>query len=69
LAIFHETQPNGWFWWSKGTGAELIALWKYTFNYLTVTKDLHNIIWLFPFSGLKASPPLSSLFTSRQGRG
>jgi hypothetical protein len=52
LAIFHETQPNGWFWWSKGTGAELIALWKYTFNYLTVTKDLHNIIWLFPFSGL-----------------
>jgi len=43
LAIFHETQPNGWFWWSKGTGAELIALWKYTFNYLTVTKDLHNI--------------------------
>ena len=52
LAIFHETQPNGWFWWSKGTAAELVALWKYTFNYLTVTKDLHNIIWLMPFSGL-----------------
>jgi hypothetical protein len=56
LAIFHEVQPNGWFWWSKGTGAELVALWKYTFNYLTVTKDLHNIIWLMPFSGLNGSP-------------
>jgi hypothetical protein len=52
LAIFHEVQPNGWFWWSKGSGAELVALWKYTFNYMTVTKDLHNIIWLMPFSGL-----------------
>jgi hypothetical protein len=55
LAIFHEVQPNGWFWWSKGTGAELVALWKYTFNYMTATKDLHNIIWLMPFSGLNSS--------------
>jgi hypothetical protein len=23
LAIFHETQPNGWFWWSKGTGSRV----------------------------------------------
>jgi hypothetical protein len=55
LAIFHEVQPNGWFWWSKGTGAELVALWKYTFNYLTATKGLNNIIWLMPFSGLNSS--------------
>lgn len=55
LAIFHEVQPNGWFWWSKGTGAQLIARWKYTFNYMTVTKDLHNISWLMPFSGLNGS--------------
>ena len=52
LAIFHETQPNSWFWWGKGTAAEFVSLWKYTFNYLTVTKDLHNIIWLMPLSGL-----------------
>jgi len=51
LAIFHETQPNGWFWWSKGTGAEFTALWKYTFNYLTTTKGNTNIIWLMPYSG------------------
>jgi hypothetical protein len=51
LALFHETQSNGWFWWSKGTGAEFLALWKYSFNYLTATKANNNIIWLMPYSG------------------
>jgi beta-mannanase len=52
LAIFHETQPNGWFWWAENsTGPQFVALWKYTFNYLTSTKGLTNIIWLMPFSG------------------
>jgi Glycosyl hydrolase family 26 len=52
LALFHETQSNGWFWWSIGdTGAQFIALYKYTFNYLTMTKGLNNIIWLMPYSG------------------
>jgi beta-mannanase len=51
LALFHETQSNGWFWWSKGTGAQFIALWKYSFNYLTATKGNNNIIWLMPYSG------------------
>jgi hypothetical protein len=52
LALFHEAQPNGRFWWSKGTGAQYVALWKYAFDYLTTTKGLNNIIWLMPFSGL-----------------
>jgi hypothetical protein len=51
LAPFHETQPVGWYWWSKGTGAQFVNLWKYTFNYLTATKGLKNIVWLMPFSG------------------
>ncbi len=52
LAIYHETQANGWFWWAiADSGAQFIALWKYTFNYLTVTKGLNNIVWLMPFSG------------------
>ncbi|MGB8295760.1 MAG: glycosyl hydrolase, partial [Polyangia bacterium] len=55
LALFHETQSNGWFWWSKGTGAEFIALWKYAFNYLTTTKGNNNIIWLMPYSGSPTS--------------
>jgi hypothetical protein len=52
LALFHETQQNGWFWWSIGdTGAQFIALYTYAFNYLTKTKGLTNIIWLMPYSG------------------
>jgi hypothetical protein len=51
LALFHETQPDGWFWWSKGTGAQFSALYQYAFKYLTVTKGLNNIVWLMPFSG------------------
>ncbi|HZL18998.1 MAG TPA: glycosyl hydrolase, partial [Polyangia bacterium] len=55
LALFHETQANGWFWWSKGTGAQFIALWEYAFKYLTTTKGLNNIVWLMPFSGSPSS--------------
>jgi hypothetical protein len=67
LAIFHEAQPNGWFWWSKGTGDEYVALWKYTFTYLTATKGLTNIIWLMPFSGLNGmkSTQFSSFFPGK----
>lgn len=54
-APFHEVQPNGWFWWSKGTGPQFVALWKYTFNYLTKTKGLNNLLWLMPFSGTPSS--------------
>ena len=32
-------------------GPQFVNLWKYTFNYLTSTKGLTNIIWLMPFSG------------------
>ena len=55
LALFHETQSNGWFWWAQGTAAQFVALYKYTFNYLTVTKGLNNIIWLMPYSGTPAA--------------
>lgn len=51
FAPFHEVQPKGWFWWSKGSGAQFVSLWKYMFNYLTVTKGLKNLIWLLPTSG------------------
>lgn len=55
LALFHETQPSGWFWWSKGTGAQFSALYQYAFKYLTQTKGLNNIVWLMPFSGSPSS--------------
>jgi hypothetical protein len=53
FAPFHEVQPNGWFWWSKGSSSEFIALWKKLQTYLMKDKGLHNIVWLLPFS---ASP-------------
>ena len=51
MALYHEVQPNGWFWWAKGTGAQFIQLWQMSFKYLTQTKGIHNVIWLLPFSG------------------
>ena len=50
-APFHEYQPNGWFWWSKGTAQQFIQLWQYMYNYLTTTKGLNNLVWLAPSSG------------------
>jgi hypothetical protein len=56
LALFHETQANGWFWWSMApTATAFVQLWTYTFNYLTQIKNLTNIIWLMPFSGLPSA--------------
>jgi Glycosyl hydrolase family 26 len=51
LALFHETQPNGWFWWSTCSASQFITLYKYTYNYLMTTKGIHNIIRLMPYSG------------------
>jgi Glycosyl hydrolase family 26 len=52
LALFHETQPNGWFWWAENdSGPAFVSLWTYAFHYLTTTKGLTNIVWLMPFSG------------------
>jgi glycosyl hydrolase family 26 len=55
MALFHEVQPNGWFWWAKGTGAQFNQLWQLSFNYLTQTKGVHNVVWLVPFSGSPSS--------------
>jgi hypothetical protein len=47
---FHEA-GGAWFWWSMGTGAQYVSLWKYMFNYMTATKGLRNLIWLLPYDG------------------
>ena len=56
-APVHESQPNGWFWWSKGTGTQYVQLWTTMYDYFTRTKGLNNIIWLMPFSGSPMPPP------------
>jgi hypothetical protein len=50
-APLHEYQPNGWFWWSKGSATQFVQLWRYMFDYLVTTKGLHNLVWLAPSSG------------------
>ncbi|MDO8523490.1 MAG: glycosyl hydrolase, partial [bacterium] len=42
---FYEVQ-GGWFWWSDSP-SRFIPLWRYTYNYMTVTKNLHNIVWVY----------------------
>jgi len=50
-APFHEYQPNGWFWWSKGSADQFKQLWRTMYEYLTSTKGLDNLVWLAPSSG------------------
>jgi hypothetical protein len=50
VTLFHEIQPNGWFWWSMGTASQYMTLYSYAYDYLMNTKGLHNIIRLLAFS-------------------
>ncbi len=50
-APFHESQPNGWFWYAKGSSDQLVQMWRLMFDYLTETKGLDNLVWIFPSSG------------------
>ncbi len=50
-APFHEYQPNGWFWWSKGSADQFKQLWQSMYDHLTTTKGLDNLVWLAPSSG------------------
>ncbi len=49
-APFHEASGD-WFWWGMDDGAYVVELWNFTYDYLTNTKGLDNLIWLFPFAG------------------
>ncbi len=49
---FHE-QTGSWFWWGKDhcSAEEFMKLWQYTFNYLTITKNVHNLIFAYSTDG------------------
>ena len=48
---FHEMN-GGWFWWGAKNTTNFKTVWKYVFNYMTTTKGLHNILWVYgPNSG------------------
>jgi hypothetical protein len=42
------SEMNGaWFWWGKSSREDYIALWQDMFHYLTTTKGLNNLIWVY----------------------
>lgn len=52
---FHELTGN-WFWWTKNTCTpdEFKALWKFTVDYLTNKKQVHNFIYMYNTSGFES---------------
>ena len=54
-------EMNGaWFWWGSQSPTlplkqDYAALWRHLFNYFTVTKGLHNILWVFSPSARPSS--------------
>ena len=48
---YHECTGN-WFWWgtTSCTPAEYIGIWRFTYNYLTKLKQLHNLIFAYSTS-------------------
>jgi mannan endo-1,4-beta-mannosidase len=49
---FHE-HTGDWFWWGKAhcTSSEYKQIWVYTFQYLTETKNIHNLIFAYSPAG------------------
>jgi mannan endo-1,4-beta-mannosidase len=49
---YHE-HTGSWFWWGQKlcTAEEFVSLWKFTFDYLTETKNVHNLLFAYSSSG------------------
>ena len=42
----HEA-AGGWFWWGASGAKPYIALWEFMYDYLSNTKGLNNLIWVW----------------------
>ena len=50
--MLHEMNGT-WFWWGAKDTTQYKNLWKYIFNYMTNTKGLHNLLWVWaPNNGI-----------------
>jgi mannan endo-1,4-beta-mannosidase len=49
---YHE-HTGSWFWWGQKlcTTQQFIDLWRFTFDYLTKTKNVHNLLFAYSSSG------------------
>lgn len=61
LRLFHEMN-GGWFWWGEKDPTQYKNVWKYTYNYLTNTKGLHNLIWNWSPYQLPTSETLDTTY-------
>ncbi len=43
---FHEMN-GGWFWWGAQEPAQFIAVWREMFIYLSKTRGLDNLLWVY----------------------
>lgn len=42
----HESNGS-WFWWGQRDPGEFQAVWQGMFRYLTTTRGLHNVLWVY----------------------
>jgi hypothetical protein len=49
---YHE-HTGSWFWWGQKlcTSEDFKALWRFTFDYLTMGKNIHNLLFAYSSSG------------------
>jgi mannan endo-1,4-beta-mannosidase len=45
----HESNGR-WFWWGQSDPADFQAVWQGMFRYLTITRGLHNVLWVYSAS-------------------
>lgn len=44
---YHEMNADFFWWGSSGSQSQFKLLWQYTFTYLTQTKGLHNLLYVY----------------------
>jgi hypothetical protein len=44
---FMSEMNGSWFWWGHRPQAEYVALWRYIYDYLTNTRQLNNLLWVY----------------------
>lgn len=49
---WHE-HTGSWFWWGQNlcTDDEFVSLWRFTFDYLCVEKNIHNLLFAYSSAG------------------
>jgi len=43
---FSEMNGN-WFWWGQLSAKDYNDLWRHVYNYMTIERDLHHLLWVY----------------------